>query len=99
MDIIAKEDLEAKLAQLDPAWKCLEGEQLQRSFNFKGFLKTMSFINAVAWEANKQMHHPDVEFSFNTCTVRITTHDVGNHLTQKDFKLAHSIDQLLETAL
>ncbi|MCT4640940.1 MAG: 4a-hydroxytetrahydrobiopterin dehydratase [Bacteriovoracaceae bacterium] len=71
-----------------------DGSKLTRKFEFKGFLKTMSFVNAVAWEANRQMHHPDMQVTFNTCTINITTHDKGNTLTEKDFILAQSIDRL-----
>ena len=75
-------------------WNVDEGKKLTRKFEFKGFLKTMSFVNAVAWEANRQMHHPDMEVTFNTCTINITTHDEGNTLTDKDYKLAQAIDRL-----
>ena len=54
----------------------------------------MSFVNAAAWEANRIMHHPDMEVSFNKCVINITTHDEGNTLTEKDFQLAKNIDAL-----
>jgi len=76
-------------------WKIVEGKKLVQKFQFKGFLKTMSFVNAVAWEANRQIHHPDMEVTFNTCTINITTHDEGNTLTEKDYSLARAIDKLL----
>lgn len=77
-----------------PQWEILEGKRLRRVFEFKGFMKTMSFVNAVAWVANKQMHHPDMEVSFNKCVINITTHDADNTLTQKDIELAKAIDHL-----
>ena len=83
-----------KLSELAEGWEIVEGKKLYKKFEFKGFLKTMSFVNAVAWEANKQMHHPDMEVTFSTCTINITTHDEGNTLTDKDFALAKGIDQL-----
>ncbi len=82
------------LDNLDENWKVIEGTKLRRVFEFKGFLKTMSFVNAVAWEANRIMHHPDMEVSFNKCVINITTHDEGNSLTEKDFKLAKAIAEL-----
>ncbi len=81
--------------ELDPAWEKIDDKKLKRKFEFKGFMKTMSFVNAVAWEANRQMHHPDMEVTFNTCTINITTHDEGNTLTDKDYKLAQGIDALM----
>lgn len=82
------------MLELHEDWTKVEDKKLSRKFQFKGFLKTMSFVNAVAWEANRQMHHPDMEVTFNTCTINITTHDEGNILTEKDYKLAKSIDNL-----
>lgn len=82
------------MLDLNPEWEKVEDKKLRRVFKFKGFLKTMSFVNAVAWEANRQMHHPDMEVTFNTCTINITTHDEGNTLTEKDYRLAQSIDRL-----
>lgn len=75
-------------------WTVIEGKKLTQQFSFKGFLKTMSFVNAVAWEANRLMHHPDMEVTFGTCTINITTHDEGNTLTDKDYALAKAIDNL-----
>ncbi len=68
---------------------------LERSFEFKSYTKTMSFANAVAWAANKQNHHPDMLVSYNKCVIKITTHDAGNTLTDKDYQLAASIDKLI----
>ena len=87
-------EIEQKLAEVGQDWEVLDGSKLRRVFEFKGFLKTMSFVNAVAWVANKHMHHPDMEVSFNKCIINITTHDEGNSLTDKDFKLAKAISEL-----
>lgn len=87
-------NIEENLKQLAEGWEVIEGKKLRKEFEFKGFLKTMSFVNALAWVANKEMHHPDMEVSFSKCVVYITTHDEGNTLTQKDFSLAKAIDHL-----
>jgi 4a-hydroxytetrahydrobiopterin dehydratase len=82
------------MLEIDAGWEVMDGQKLRRTFEFKGFLKTMSFVNAVAWEANRIMHHPDMQVSFNKCTIDITTHDAGNTLTENDYKLAKAIDNL-----
>ena len=87
-------EINQKLAEIGENQEVVDGTKLRRVFEFKGFLKTMSFVNAVAWVANKQMHHPDMEVSFNKCVINITTHDEGNSLTEKDFKLAKAIAEL-----
>lgn len=86
--------MKTKLKELQEGWSITDGKKLQKKFEFKGFLKTMSFVNAVAWEANRLMHHPDMEVTFNTCTINITTHDEGCTLTDKDFSLASAIENL-----
>jgi 4a-hydroxytetrahydrobiopterin dehydratase len=82
------------MLEISKEWEVIENTKLKRTFEFKGFLKTMSFVNAVAWEANRVMHHPDMEVSFNKCVINITTHDAGNTLTDKDYQLANAIDSL-----
>lgn len=87
-------NIETEFKSLSEGWELIGQTQLKKTFGFKGFLKTMSFVNAVAWEANRIMHHPDMEVSFNKCVINITTHDEGNTLTEKDFLLATNIEAL-----
>jgi 4a-hydroxytetrahydrobiopterin dehydratase len=66
---------------------------LEKEYTFKSYLKNIGFVNAIAWIANKENHHPDLEVSFNKCIVRITTHD-ENGVGEKDFALALKINEL-----
>lgn len=85
----------AELINLDPAWAIEDsGTSIRRDFKFKGFNKTMSFVNAVAWIANQEMHHPDLEVGYDHCLVKLTTHAIGG-LSDNDFILAARIDRLL----
>lgn len=81
------------LNQLPNGWTIVNNT-LQKKFEFKGYLKTIGFVNAIAWEANRQSHHPDLHVTFNSCTVTLTTHDNGNTISDKDYKLAHTIENL-----
>jgi len=74
-------------------WSLAEGA-IQREFKFKNFYETMAFVNAVAWIANKEDHHPDMEVGYNKCLVKFSTHSVGG-LSQNDFICAAKVDQLL----
>ncbi|NVK21262.1 MAG: 4a-hydroxytetrahydrobiopterin dehydratase [Kangiellaceae bacterium] len=67
---------------------------VMRKFHFKNYYHTMAFVNAVAWIANKQAHHPDLEVSYGHCLVRYTTHDAGNSLCLNDLICAAHIDAL-----
>ena len=82
------------LAELDPGWTVVEdGKALRRAFRFEDFYRTMTFVNAVAWIANAEDHHPDLELGYNYCRVRYSTHSVGG-LSENDFICAAKIDAL-----
>jgi 4a-hydroxytetrahydrobiopterin dehydratase len=66
---------------------------LEKTFTFKSYLKNIAFVNAIAWIANKENHHPDLIIKYNQCIVQITTHD-ENSITSKDYDLAKKIDLL-----
>ena len=71
---------------------------IMRNLSFKNFYHTMSFVNAVAFIANQENHHPDLEIGYNYCHIKFTTHAVKG-LTKNDFICAAKIDALqLETA-
>tara|TARA_R110000868_G_scaffold393483_1_gene664527 strand:- start:163 stop:495 length:333 start_codon:yes stop_codon:yes gene_type:complete len=81
--------------KLTPEWVVSQDQKtISRVFNFKGYYKTIAFVNAIAWIANKEGHHPDLEVSYNKCTVNFTTHAI-NGLTDNDFICAAKIDELV----
>ncbi len=95
IDPLGREAAEALLAELDSEWTLNEdATEIRREFTFKGFYKTMGFVNAVAWIANAEGHHPDMEVGWGRCLVRYTTHAVDG-LTENDFICAAKIDGLL----
>ena len=66
---------------------------ISRDFTFKNFLRTMSFVNAVAWIANQESHHPDLAMGYSHCKVIFTTHAISG-LSENDFICAAKIDLL-----
>jgi 4a-hydroxytetrahydrobiopterin dehydratase len=54
----------------------------------------MAFVNAVAFIAHTQDHHPDLSVHYSRCVVRFSTHDVQG-LTETDFECASAVDALL----
>jgi 4a-hydroxytetrahydrobiopterin dehydratase len=80
--------------QLHPDWRIAsDANSLQRSLKFKDFYRTMSFVNALAYVANIEDHHPDLEVGYNYCHVTFTTHSIGG-LSQNDFICAAKLDRL-----
>ncbi|MFC1467456.1 4a-hydroxytetrahydrobiopterin dehydratase [Verrucomicrobiota bacterium] len=74
-------------------WELISKE-LVKTFTFKNFYETIAFTNAVAWIANSEDHHPDLEISYKTCTVHYSTHAI-NGLSENDFICAAKIDALI----
>ena len=74
-------------------WRLIDGA-LEKSFRFKDFHHSIGFVNAVAFIANAENHHPDLAVSFSQCTVRFNTHDV-NGISASDFLCASKVDALL----
>jgi 4a-hydroxytetrahydrobiopterin dehydratase len=75
-----------------PAWG-LKGAEISRTYAFKDFVGSMKFVNAVADEAEKANHHPDIDIRWNKVKLALSTHDAGG-LTEKDFALARIADRL-----
>jgi 4a-hydroxytetrahydrobiopterin dehydratase len=72
-----------------------DGKMLSKDFKFKGFYKTMAFVNSIAWIANQEVHHPDLEIGYGHCHVHYTTHEIDG-LSINDFICAAKIDALLK---
>lgn len=76
-----------------PGWEARRNG-IEREFKFNDFHQTMAFINAMAWVAHQQDHHPDFEAGYRTCRVRYTTHAIGG-LSENDFICAAKLNRLL----
>ncbi len=66
---------------------------IEKTFRFDSFLKTMSFVNAVAYLAEQQDHHPELLVTYGACSVRFNTHDVQG-VSRSDFECAALVDAL-----
>ncbi len=66
---------------------------IEKTYTFKNYLRTMAFVNAVAYIAEQQNHHPALLVGYNTCSVRFNTHDVGG-VSRSDFECAALVDAL-----
>jgi 4a-hydroxytetrahydrobiopterin dehydratase len=74
-------------------WK-EHNNQLQKTFEFKDFSQAFSFMTRVALIAEKMNHHPDWSNKWNIVNIRLYTHSSGDIVTEKDKKLAESIDKI-----
>ena len=76
-------------------WK-EEDNKLKRTFEFKDFSEAFSFMTRVALLAEKQNHHPWWSNVYNKVEMELNTHDAGDIVTEKDWKLAKAIDKIIE---
>ena len=74
-------------------WRLMDGS-LEKTFSFKDYHETIGFLNALAFIANAEDHHPDLAVSYGKCTVRFNTHDVEG-ISVSDFFCASKVDALL----
>ena len=72
-----------------------EGADIVRQFGFEDFIQAMEFVNEVAELAEAAGHHPDIDIRYNKVRLALSSHDAGG-LTQRDFDLASSIDELFD---
>ena len=89
---LSEKEIEEYLKKVS-GWEFKE-EVIQKEFGFKNYYQTVSFINAVAWIANQEDHHPDMTFGYKNCRVSFVTHSVGG-ITENDFICAAKIEALL----
>jgi 4a-hydroxytetrahydrobiopterin dehydratase len=92
---LTPEQIQLLMPQLADGWQVQSNHtQIKKSFSFKNFYETMAFVNAIAWIANKENHHPDLELGYNYCHVTFTTHAL-NGLSHNDFICAAKMDALI----
>ena len=91
MALLSDAEIEARLAEL-AGWE-REGEAIAKSFERGDFVGSVRFVDSLVEPAEEMNHHPDLEISWDTVTVTISTHSEGG-LTADDFELAGKIDAL-----
>jgi len=79
------------LDQLD-GWQLRDGV-ITKTYEFKNYYQTMAFVNAAAWVAHREDHHPDMTVGYSKCTVNYSTHAI-NGLSENDFICAAKLDAL-----
>lgn len=89
---LSKEDIKEALLALE-GWNH-EDDKLKKEFSFDNFRDAMAFITRIAFEAEEQVHHPEIFNVYNTVNIALSTHDADGKVTEKDVTLAKSIESL-----
>ena len=71
-------------------WK-EENNALHKTFVFDDFNQAIDFMRSAAPAIDKLNHHPEWTNVYNKVMVKLTTHDAGNVVTEKDRKLLDSL--------
>ena len=78
-----------------PQWELGQGgKEISRLFAFDSYWAGLGFTNAVAWIAQAEKHHPDIELKYKKVKVSYSTHAVGG-LSENDFICAAKVDRLI----
>lgn len=92
---LSQDSASQKLASLSEHWQ-LDGDgAIVGHFKFANYYETQAFVNAVAYIAHREDHHPDITFGYNSAQINLTTHAIGG-LSDNDFISAARIDRLLD---
>jgi len=86
----------AMLQRLHRRWVLSEdGTNIEARFRFRDYWRVMAFVNAVAWVAHREDHHPDIQFGYDQCRIGWWTHAIGG-LSENDFICAAKVDALFD---
>jgi 4a-hydroxytetrahydrobiopterin dehydratase len=91
MALLSDSEIEARLAEM-PGWE-RAGEAIAKEFDRGDFVGSVGFVDSLVEPAEQMNHHPDLEISWATVKVSLSTHSEGG-LTENDFELARKIDAL-----
>jgi 4a-hydroxytetrahydrobiopterin dehydratase len=89
---MSEEAIRNHLAQMS-GWR-EAGAAIEKTFAFKNWLETVAFVDALAWMAHVEDHHPELVVRFDHCVVRFSTHSVGG-ISVNDFIGAAKADALV----
>lgn len=82
-----------KFSEIQLDWFKSENK-LKKEFEFENFLDSIKFVNQVAEISENLNHHPTIIINYNKVKIETTTHDEGDIITEKDYKLCRQIDKI-----
>ena len=89
---MSREAAREMLGEIDAAWQLSDDSKwISRSFEFPAWSRTIGFVNAVAWIATTEGHHPEMIVNYGSCDVRYRTTAIDG-LSENDFICAAKVD-------
>jgi len=91
---LSRAEAEKLMGQLEDGWRLSDdGKSIEREYRFPAFSRTIAFVNAVAWIATVEGHHPELIVNYGSCRVRWTTNAIDG-LSDNDFICAAKVDRI-----
>jgi len=87
-----QEKIEENLEALS-GWE-LDDYKICKTFEFPTFGDGVGFVSTLAPSLNEINHHPDIAIQYRKITFCLTSHDIGDKLSGRDFQVATIIDGL-----
>jgi len=94
MPLLSDSEIETQLKTLSNWTHDTHKKLIEKKFQFKGYYQVMAFVNAVAWIAHQEKHHPDMMVTYNQVVVQYTTHEASG-ITKNDFICARLVEALI----
>jgi 4a-hydroxytetrahydrobiopterin dehydratase len=91
---LSSDEVSRLLPQVDGYALEADGRGIHRAYRFKDYYETMAFVNAVAWIAHREDHHPELQVSYAGVRVHYSTHATGG-VSMNDFICAAKINRLI----
>jgi len=93
MSKLKEEDIEKKLLHF-PDWE-YHDNAIHAEFEFNNFKDCFSAMSRIAFECEALNHHPEWSNVYNILNISLSTHSAKG-VTEKDFKLARAIEDIVE---
>lgn len=90
--ILSEDAIRSALIDLS-GWRFKENA-IHREYNFSSFTEAMGFITEMAFACERMNHHPKLLNVYNKVQIQLTTHDVGDKVTERDLNLAKAIETI-----
>jgi len=94
---LAADEIDAALKSL-PDWR-RDGGAIAADYAFPSFRDALAFVVRVGFEAEELNHHPEIANVYNRVSFKLSTHDAGGAVTERDVALAGRISALARALL
>lgn len=81
------------MSKYPQGWNAVDNK-LEKDFVFADFNAALEVIMKIGFEAEYMNHHPEWTNIYNRLNIKLTTHDAGSSITEKDIQLAEKINQI-----